>query len=130
MTIELWTLVVMGLWCLSLTGPLTLGRMMTPGGLQWGTGNRETPFTFPAWVERAKRAHANSVENLAPFACLIVALHLSGTSSALSEAAACAFVAARILHSLCYLAGLVPWRTLMHIIGLIAQVLLFVALLS
>ena len=128
MTIELWALVASAIWSLSLTGPITLGRSLTPGGVTWGMSNREEEPSFPHWVKRAERAHLNSLENLAPFIALITAVHLSNASGALSEVAAVTFVGARMAHSLCYLAGWTPWRTLTHIVGLGAQGALLTAL--
>lgn len=128
MTVELWALVASAAWCLCLVAPITLGRIMTPGGLQWGIGNREEGMTFPSWVKRAERAHLNTVENLAPFTALILGIHLSGSSDALTEGAALSFVGARVLHSLFYLAGWVPLRTIAFVVSLVAMTLLFLAL--
>ena len=41
------------------------GLTAVRGGFAWGLGNRDQPFDgLPAWAGRARRAHANLVENL------------------------------------------------------------------
>jgi len=46
--------------------------MQMPGGMQWALGNRDEPLAVPAWTARAVRAHANLIENLAPFTILVL----------------------------------------------------------
>jgi len=73
-------------------------------------------------VLRAKRAHLNALENAVPF--FVVGYLYAGVAS--SERSVLiyfgTFVAARILHSVFYLWGRQPFRTLTFAIGLMATV--------
>ena len=125
---ELTMLVVHALWCVGLTMLLAAGRALTPGGTRWAISNRDTAFDFPAWIGRSARAHVNALENLIPFAALVLVVHLSGGENDITAIAACVFVGARIAHSLCYIAGLVPWRTLCHTLSTLSLIALASAL--
>ncbi|MEO0545170.1 MAG: MAPEG family protein [Pseudomonadota bacterium] len=65
-----------------------------------------TDFTQPAdksglpkWVRRADRAHVNLVEQYAPYAVLIVLLHITGVSNGWTVGAAAAFFYLRVAHA-------------------------------
>src|SRR3546814_13070505 len=81
-------------------------------GLFTVVGNRED---FPAshgWMGRSHRAHLNMVENLVPFAALILAAQASGQADAWTALGAQVFFYSRIVHAVVYTVG-VPWlRTL------------------
>lgn len=68
-------------------------------------------------VQRAAKAWANDLENIPIFLALGIAyvqLDLSATAAPWLFGS---FVAARIVHTLCYLAGVQPWRTVSYGIG-------------
>ena len=125
---DLWMLLAATIWCVSLTGPLVLGRTLTPGGLAWGMGNRDEPFELPAWHDRAQRAHTNMVENLAPFAVLVLVAHVTGRANEITAMASVAFLAFRIAHGVSYMMGLVPWRTVAHTASVLALFVLLAAI--
>ena len=62
--------------------PGVMVLLQMPGGPAWGFGNRDASFAVPAWIERGRRAHTNMVENLAPFACLVLVAHVAGKANA------------------------------------------------
>jgi uncharacterized MAPEG superfamily protein len=103
---------------------------MTPGGLKWGVGNRAGEMRFPAWTERATRAHANITENLAPFAILVLVAHLSGQANDLTALGARIFFWARVAHFLVYTAGITGLRTLIFFVGVAAQILIIIQILT
>jgi uncharacterized MAPEG superfamily protein len=107
-----------------------IGRILTPGGLKWGTGNRSEPMQFPAWTERATRAHANLVENLAPFAILVLVAHLSGQANDVTALGARAFFWLRAAHAVVYIAGITGLRTLIFIASLAAELLILFQILA
>ena len=78
MTTDLWMLVASAILCLLIPGIYLAGRSQAPGGTQWGFGNRDTTLPVPAWTARAVRAHANLVENLTPFAIVVLTAHVTG----------------------------------------------------
>lgn len=76
---------------------------------------------------RAQAAHLNMVEAFAPFAAAVWVAHLYGVDAGLRDGLALAFVAARVLFILAYLADLNPWRTVVWSIGHLAIVGLFIS---
>jgi len=129
MTTDLWMLVLSAVLCLVLVVPTTVARGITPGGVAWGLGNREEDFRFPAWAGRAERAHRNLVENLAPFAILVLVAHLTGRANATTALGATLFFWGRVLHALTYLAGIVYVRTAMFVVAIVGEVLILLQLL-
>ena len=105
------------------------GLTSTPGGLTWGLGNRDEPFDVPAWVGRARRAHANLVENLVVFAALVLVAQVAGKTNAMTALGAQLFFWGRVAHLATYVAGLVPWRTLAFAVAIVGEWLIVFQLL-
>lgn len=80
----------------------------------------DTPL--PGWAARAKKAHYNAIENLAPFAVLVVVAHLTQTANAATAAAAITYFWARLAHYLLYMAGVPFGRTATFAIGWFAMI--------
>jgi uncharacterized MAPEG superfamily protein len=130
MTTELTLLAWSALLCLLLTYPGILGLMRIPQGFSWGLGNRDRPLPeLPPWAARARRAHTNMVENLAPFAALVLIAHVAGRNNAMTVLGAQLFFWGRIAHAATYMAGLVPWRTLAFAVSSTGMLLIFLQLL-
>ena len=65
-----------------------------------------------AWGERMRRAHYNAVENLAPFAAVVLVANAAGISDAATTMSAAVFFWARGVHAISYTFA-IPWiRTL------------------
>jgi uncharacterized MAPEG superfamily protein len=79
------------------------------------TGESEHPD-----VQRVKRAHQNALENLVPFFIVAWFYVATGPSRTAALAYFGTFTAARILHSVFYLWGRQPFRTLSFAIGVLA----------
>lgn len=124
MTTELWSLVWTGVLCLLVPAIYGAGRMQAPGGMQWALGNRDEPLAVPAWTARAVRAHANLIENLAPFAILVLAAQIGGKTNAWTAFGAQLFLWARIAHVAVYTAGLVGVRTAVFFVGTAGELLI------
>jgi uncharacterized MAPEG superfamily protein len=117
---------------LTLVSPYTYvtGLLIAPGGLAWGVGNRDQALAGEAvWARRARRAHANLVENMVPFAALVLAAHVAGRSNAMTALGAQLFFWARLLYLPAYVIGLVPWRTLIFGVATLGQFLILLQLL-
>ena len=100
------------------------------GGLGWGLGNRDQPLVGEAvWALRARRAHANLVENLVPFAALVLTAHAAGKANATTALGAELFFWARLLYLPAYIIGLVPWRTLIFAVATIGEFMILLQLL-
>lgn len=73
-------------------------------------------------VLRVKRAHQNALENAIPFFAIGLPFALTSPSATAAQAYFWVFVGARVLHSLFYLWGKQPFRTLMFATGVLSMV--------
>ena len=128
MTTDLWMLVWTGLLCVLIPNIYVMGLSQVPQGWAWGFGNRDTPLEIPAWAARAKRAHANLVENLAPFVILVLVAHVAGKANATTALGATIFFWARIAHFVIYTVGIPYVRTLVFALGSVGEVIILVQL--
>jgi uncharacterized MAPEG superfamily protein len=124
MTTDLSMLVATALLSLLVPVVYLMGRSGVPGGLAWGFGNRDTPLAVPAWTARAERAHANLVENLAPFAILVLVAHVSGHANATTALGAALFFWGRVAHLIVYVLGITVVRTLAFFVGTAGELLI------
>jgi glutathione S-transferase len=69
---------------------------------------------------RAKRAHQNAMESAIPFFAVGLLYALTAPSQLGAQAYFFTFLGARVLHSIFYLAGKQPFRTIMFAIGSLA----------
>jgi len=128
MTTDLWMLVWTAVLCALMPFVYLPSRLTTPGGLTWGFGNREERFRFPEWANRAERAHANLVENLAAFAILVLVAHVAGKANATTALGAALFFWGRVAHVAVYVAGIVYVRTLAFAVAFTGELLIFLQL--
>jgi uncharacterized MAPEG superfamily protein len=73
-------------------------------------------------VLRVKRAHQNALENAVPFFVIGLGYALSKPSMTGAYAYFFTFLGARVLHSLFYLWGKQPFRTMMFVLGVATMV--------
>ncbi|MDI1346374.1 MAG: MAPEG family protein [Pseudolabrys sp.] len=107
--------------------PYTLDRIMVRGlmGAMANPSRNDKPQA--AWAQRLYFAHTNAVENLVPFAALVLILDSMGHST-MSTAIACAvYFWARLAHVIVYALGIPVLRTLAFTVGFLAQAVLVVA---
>src|SRR5262249_52391052 len=84
-------------------------------------------------VERVRRAHQNDLENILPFFVVAFLYLLTGPSYRAAAVYLIGYLAARTLHSVFYIAGLQPHRTIAFTLGgvltlgMIVQILIAVA---
>lgn len=129
MTTDLTMLALSAALCVLLALPYTLGFILQRG-LYVVAGNREDFPPGRGWVGRAHRAHVNMVENLVPFAALVLAAHVAGRADALTALGAQIFFWSRLAHAVVYTAG-IPWaRTLAYAGGLAGMAVVFFALVA
>jgi len=67
----------------------------------------------------------NAVESFAPFAALVIVVHLAGKADAMTAFWAMAFFWLRVVHAVVYLLGLPYLRTLVFTLGYVAVIGLF-----
>lgn len=123
-------LVWSALLCLLLPTVYLVGRSSRPGGLAWGFGNRDRPLDVAPWVGRAERAHANLIENLAPFAILVLVAHVAGKANDTTALGATLFFWGRVAHAAVYVAGIPYLRTAAFFVGTAGELLILSQLLG
>jgi len=87
-------------------------------------GNRDDYPVATGFKGRLARAHANTIENLVPFAAVTLGASAFGISNASTIAAAALFFVARLVHTFTYLAGITVIRSGAFYSGLIATVMI------
>jgi uncharacterized MAPEG superfamily protein len=99
-------------------------------GLADTVGYPKNPPKLPDWAERAQRAHMNMVENLAPFAALVLVAQASGRAGPATAMAATLFFWSRVAHAIVFIAGM-PWlRTLAFLGGVVGMAIIFFAIIG
>ena len=83
----------------------------------------DTPL--PGWAARARKAHYNAIENLAPFAALVVVAHITGAHNEATAVSAIVYFWARLAHYFLYMANVPFGRTTMFTIGWLAMACIF-----
>lgn len=110
--------------------PYITARIVTRGPMKT-LANPDPSFKpDPAWAERARRAHANAVENLAVFAPLVTVAALIGVSTPTTVLAAKVYLWARVAHYIVYAAGIPVVRTLAFCVGFAATLAIAGAILG
>lgn len=113
--------------CAVLWVPYILSRIRQQG-LVNAVGYMDNPPAPPAWATRAHRVHLNMVENLAPFAALVLAAHVSGLAGETTALGAAIFFWARLVHAIVYYAA-IPWvRTLAFAVAWVGMAMIFFAI--
>ena len=117
-------------WSAALTSVLWIPYILSRAQV-WGisdtVGYPENPPALPGWAQRAQKAHANAVENLAPFAAVVLIAHVTEQTSALTATGAALFFYSRLIHAIVHIIG-IPWiRTLAFLGGWVGIILVFIA---
>lgn len=68
-------------------------------------------------IERVRRAHQNDLENVLPFLIVGLLYALTGPSPIAARIYFIGFLVARVLHSVFYIAGMQPHRTIAFTLG-------------
>lgn len=123
---ELGVVLLLSVFAASLWIPYIIGVNMYP---QDGIDDfaRPPPLTgFPDWVHRAHRAHLNLLEQLLPFAILVLIVDRLNGYSALTTWTAVAFLVLRIAHAAGMISGIArfPLRPLLFTGGWICCLLM------
>ncbi|HEY1999059.1 MAPEG family protein [Paraburkholderia sp.] len=127
---ELYFLTLVAVATILMWVPYTLARIMTRG-LMGALSNPDPSLPpDPAWAERARRAHANAIENLAVFAPLVLIAAIIGVSTPATVFAAKLYFIARLVHYVVYAAGIPVVRTLAFVVGAAATLVFAAAILG
>ncbi len=71
------------------------------------------------WVHRAWRAHLNLLEQMLPFAVIVLIAHLTGVSTGITAFAAASFFGLRVAHAVWMIGGfpVLPVRPIIFTLG-------------
>jgi uncharacterized MAPEG superfamily protein len=102
--------------------PVVIGYVTSRGPLTPEAYKVAPTAPLPAWVNRANRAHQNAIENLAPFAAVVLVAQAAGISTPATATCAIVYFYARLAHAVVHLSGfgLFMARTLLFTIGWVA----------
>jgi uncharacterized MAPEG superfamily protein len=127
MTYELTILVLNALLCLAFPWVYNYAYAKQPGvGGKRLMGNRDSLPERTGIAARGARAHQNHLENLVPFAIIVLTAHFIDLSNSVTISCATIFLATRIAHGGFYLAGI----TRLPGINGVRSIAYFVSLLS
>jgi uncharacterized MAPEG superfamily protein len=131
MTTELFYLLFTALLTGVLWIPVVIGYVTSRGPLQPADYKVAPTSALPDWVNRANRAHMNAVENMAPFAVVVLIAHAAAVSTPTTAISAAVFFYARAAHALIHISGfgLLKARTVLFTVAWIAFVTFTVVLL-
>lgn len=104
--------------------PYILARMAKSGVMATLTYAADND-PLPDWAARAKKAHYNEIENLAPFAAVVLVAQAAGAANATTALWATVYFWARVAHYLGYVSGIPFARTLFFAVGWLATLIIF-----
>ena len=125
MTSELYYLAYTALLTAALWIVYIASQVMTNGFLTPQNYDDPTPRPVPNWGKRANRAHLNAVESFAPFAALVLIIHVTAQQTSTTAFLCMAFFWLRLIHAAVYLAAVPYVRTLVFTLGFICVLGLF-----
>jgi len=125
MSTDLQYLAFTALLTASLWIPYVVAQVRTNGPLQPANYVDPTQRPLPAWGKRADRAYLNAVETFAPFAALVIVIHIAGKASGTTALLAMSFFWLRVAHAIVFWAAIPYIRTLIFTLGYLVILGLF-----
>jgi uncharacterized MAPEG superfamily protein len=125
MTSELYYLAYTALLTAALWIVYIASQVMANGFLTPQNYDDPTPRPVPNWGKRANRAHLNAVESFAPFAALVLIIHVTAQQNSTTAFLVMAFFWLRVIHAIVYLAAIPYVRTGVFTLGFICVLGLF-----
>jgi len=112
--------------------PVVIGYVTARGTLKAENYRVAPTSPLPDWVNRANRAHLNAVENLAPFAAVVLIAYAVGLSTPTTQACAAVYFYARLAHAVIHISGfgLLMARTVAFTVAWVAFMIYAVVLLQ
>ena len=131
MTTELFYLLFAALLTGVLWIPVVIGYVSSRGSLKPADYKVAPTSPLPNWVNRANRTHTNAVENLVPFAAVVLIANAAGVSTSITVMSAAVYFYARAAHAVIHISGfsLFRARTVVFTIAWIAFITFVVELL-
>jgi uncharacterized MAPEG superfamily protein len=116
-------------WCVLVAAllPLLWAGAAKAGGTRYNNAQpREFLGALTGWPARAHHAQQNSYEAFPPFAAAVIIAQLCSAPQTTVDSLALAFIGARMVYGLCYIADLSTFRSLVWLAGLSCVIGLFV----
>ncbi len=130
MSIDIRLLVYSALVCILVWVPYILTAIRT-FGLHRMVGYPTPSYDhLPQWTQRLYRAHMNLVENLAPFAVLVIAAQMTGAANEWTALGARMFFWSRLAQIALHTAGVAWGRTLTFCVGWAGMLVIFFQILG
>ena len=121
---------------LCLAGMLYLGIMLFTSRLQdrdmgheYNLSPRDREPNYSTHTERMQRALRNHIDNYVLFAAAALAVYVTDSDFWLTDLAAWAYLIARVLYVPAYYKGWAPWRSIFFMCGLVATIVMLLAVL-
>ncbi len=130
MTTELSMLAWSAALCAVLWIPYILQTIATRGPVRAMGYPKPDDKALPDWAVRAHRAHMNLIENIGPFAALVLVAHIAGASNETTASAVTIFFWARVVQAAVHYLGIPYIRTLAFFVSFFAEVTIFLAILG
>ena len=125
MTTDLMMLTLSAALCALMWVPYILARIGA-WGLVNAVGYPDAMPDVPDWSARMQKAHLNLVENLVPFAALVLVAHVGGAANEMTALGAMIFFWSRVLHAVVYTFA-IPWvRTLAFAASIVGMAMIFI----
>jgi len=120
------TVIVLGLNLIGLANAtaLTRGQASEVVNPEDVALNKKAAVVFEGGNDRTaryRRAHRNALENTPWFMTTALVLTLMGTSATVGAALFYSYAALRIIHSICYVKSIQPFRTVTFVLALVIQ---------
>ena len=125
MTVELRLLAYAVFICIVMWLPYILTSIRTFGLVRMVIYPAVDYAFLPQWSQRLYRVHMNMVENLGPFAALVIVAALTGAANEMTALGARLFFWSRIAQIVLYAAGISWGRTLIFAIGWAGMIVIF-----
>jgi uncharacterized MAPEG superfamily protein len=109
----------------SLWIPYVVAQVRTNGPLQPANYVDPTQRPLPPWGKRADRAYLNAIETFAPFAALVILIHLAAKANATTAILAASFFWLRVAHAVVFWAAISYVRTIVFTLGYVVILGLF-----
>lgn len=110
MKTELFYLLLVALLTGVLWIPVVIGYVLSRGAPKPADYKVAPTSPLPHWVNRANRAHMNAVENIAPFAAVVLIANSVGVSTPVTAISAAVYFYARAAHALIHISGFSLFR--------------------
>src|SRR6185295_15951443 len=99
MSVDLTYLAYTAMLTAALWIPYVVAQVMNNGPLRPANYTDPTQRPLPLWGKRADRTYLNTVEAFAPFAALVIVIHLAGKASEMTALLTMAFFWLRVAYA-------------------------------